>query len=60
MTDTIQSPAADEGVRLGERLDAVDAAAEGDSNDAEIEALQDALAFAVGMLTDLGVEIPRA
>lgn len=43
---------------LAGALARVDAAAEGASNDEEIEALQDALGIACAMLADRGVTIP--
>lgn len=44
---------------LGQLLDEIDKAAEGDSNDAEIDALQTALEYAVGLLIEEGHTIPR-
>jgi len=45
--------------RLVAALDKCDIASAGDSNDDEIDALRDALSIAVGLLLELGVEIPR-
>jgi len=52
-------PEVEAGAELGRLLDICDESAGGDSNDRELEDLRNALDFAVGLLVELGVEIPR-
>lgn len=50
----------EDGRELGLLLDRADAATEGDSNDEEFDALREALEYAVGLLVELGLEVPRS